>query len=65
MLLLEKSTIFKTCFGGLYENELKHFVGAVRGIHQVISTADEAVLRMRIVDAIYQSAAKKKEIYFK
>jgi predicted dehydrogenase len=48
-----------------YENELKHFVGAVRGIHQVISTADEAVLRMRIVDAIYQSAAKKKEIYFK
>ena len=48
-----------------YENELKHFVGAVRGIHQVISTADEAVLRMRIVDAIYKSAAKKKEIYFK
>ncbi|MGA9407046.1 MAG: Gfo/Idh/MocA family oxidoreductase [Bacteroidota bacterium] len=48
-----------------YENELKHFVGAVRGIHQVISTADEAVLRMRIVDAIYKSAAKRKEIYFK
>ena len=48
-----------------YENELKHFVGAVRGIHPIISTADEAVQRMRIVDAIYQSAAKGKEIYFK
>ena len=43
---------------------MKHFVGAVRGIHQIISTADEAVLRMKIVDAIYKSAAKKKEIYF-
>jgi predicted dehydrogenase len=48
-----------------YENELKHFIGAVRGLHPVISTADEAVQRMRIVDAIYKSAAKGKEIYFK
>ncbi|HTR80702.1 MAG TPA: Gfo/Idh/MocA family oxidoreductase [Bacteroidota bacterium] len=48
-----------------YENELKHFIGTVRGMHPVISTADEAVLRMRIVDAIYQSAAKGKEIRFK
>ncbi|MEW5799616.1 MAG: Gfo/Idh/MocA family oxidoreductase [Bacteroidota bacterium] len=48
-----------------YENELKHFIGAVRGIHQVISTAQEAVQRMKIVDAIYKSADKGKEIYFK
>jgi predicted dehydrogenase len=48
-----------------YENELKHFIGAVRSVHPVISTADEAVQRMRIVDAIYKSAAKGKEIYFK
>ncbi len=48
-----------------YENELKHFVGTVRGMHSVISTVDEAVQRMKIVDAIYQSAAKKKEIHFK
>ena len=48
-----------------YENELKHFVGAVRGIHQVISTAQEAVQRMKIVEAIYKSADKGKEIYFK
>jgi len=48
-----------------YENELKHFVGSVRGIHPVISTAQEAVLRMKIVDAIYTSAVKGKEITFK
>lgn len=45
-----------------YETELKHFVGAVRGLHPVISTADEAVKRMRIVDAIYKSAEKGKEV---
>jgi predicted dehydrogenase len=48
-----------------YENELKHFVGAARGLHQVISTADEAVHRMKIVEAIYLSAQKGKEIVFK
>jgi predicted dehydrogenase len=48
-----------------YENELRHFIGAVRGIHPVISTVFEAEQRMRIVDAIYNSAAKGKEIYFK
>lgn len=47
-----------------YENELKHFIGSVRGIHPIISTAQEAVLRMKIVDAIYKSAAKGKEIIF-
>ena len=45
-----------------YENELKHFVGAARGLHPVISTGDEAVQRMKIVDAIYRSAKKGKEI---
>lgn len=48
-----------------YENELKHFVGAVRGNFPIISTAHEAEQRMRIVDAIYKSAARGKEIYFK
>jgi len=48
-----------------YENEMKHFVGALRGIHPVISTVQEAVQRMKIVDAVYRSAVKGKEIYFK
>lgn len=48
-----------------YENELKHFVGAARGLHPVVSTGDEAVHRMKIVEAIYNLAAKGKEIVFK
>ncbi len=47
-----------------YENELKHFAGSLRGIHPVISTAQEAVQRMKIVDAIYKSATRGKEISF-
>jgi predicted dehydrogenase len=45
-----------------YESELKHFVGAVRGLHPAISTAEEAVKRMKVVDAIYKSAEKRKEV---
>ncbi len=45
-----------------YENELKHFLGAVRDLHPVISTADEAVQRMKIVDAVYRSAKRGKEV---
>ncbi|HUL44777.1 MAG TPA: Gfo/Idh/MocA family oxidoreductase [Bacteroidota bacterium] len=48
-----------------YENELRHFLGAVHGLHPVISTGEEAVHRMKIVEAIYQSAAKNKEIIFR
>ena len=46
-----------------YENELRHFVGASRGLHEVISTAEEAVQRMKIVEAIYHSAKKGKEVF--
>ncbi len=45
-----------------YENELKHFLGAVRDLHPVISTGEEAVQRMRVVDAVYRSAKKGKEV---
>ena len=45
-----------------YENELRHFVGAARGLHQIVSTGDEAVQRMAVVEAIYQSALKGREI---
>ena len=47
-----------------YENELKHFLGAVRNIHPVISTAEEAVQRMKTVDAVYKSARTGKEVLF-
>lgn len=39
-----------------YENELKHWIGSLRGLHPVISTGEEAVHRMKVVDAIYTSA---------
>jgi predicted dehydrogenase len=45
-----------------YESELKHFLGAVRGLHPMISTADDALKRMKIIDGIYKSAERKKEI---
>jgi uncharacterized membrane protein len=34
----------------------------VRDLHPVISTADEAVQRMKIVDAVYRSAKRGKEV---
>ncbi len=48
-----------------YENEVKHFLGVLRGLHPVVSTGEEAVHRMKIVDAIYKSAARGKEISIK
>jgi predicted dehydrogenase len=47
-----------------YENELKYFVGAVRGLHPVISTGEEAVQRMKVVDAVYKSVKTGKEVTF-
>ena len=45
-----------------YENELRHFLGAIRDVHPLLSTADEAVQRMKIVDAVYKSARTGKEV---
>ncbi|RCK77379.1 MAG: Myo-inositol 2-dehydrogenase [Ignavibacteriae bacterium] len=48
-----------------YENELKHFIGSVRDLHPLISTIDEAIKRMKVVEAVYKSAKSKKEIVIK
>ncbi len=45
-----------------YENELRHFINAVKGIVPLISTGEESMKRMTVVEAIYQSAAKKREV---
>lgn len=55
----------QTMYRRSYENELKHWIGALRGIHPVVSTADESVHRMKIVDAIYKSAKTGKSIRLK
>ncbi|MFH2004867.1 MAG: Gfo/Idh/MocA family oxidoreductase [Bacteroidota bacterium] len=48
-----------------YENELRHFVNAARGLHLVTSTAQEAVQRMKVVEAVYKSAKIQKEVLLK
>ncbi|KUO60886.1 dehydrogenase [bacterium BRH_c32] len=46
-----------------YENELKHFIGSVRGNNPVISSSENAMMRMKLLDAIYKSAESNKEVY--
>jgi len=52
----------QTLYRKSYENELKHWAGALRGLHPVISTGEEAIHRMKIVDAIYKSAKSSRSI---
>ena len=55
----------ETLYWKSYENELKHFIGAVRNLHPLVSSAKDALYRMKIVDAVYKSAKLGKEIVFK
>lgn len=48
-----------------YEYELKHFMGAVRGNNNIISTGEDALKVMEVADAIYKSAKTNKEVIFK
>jgi predicted dehydrogenase len=45
-----------------YINELKSFIGAVRGLNPVFSSGEEALQRMKILDAMYKSAEIKGEV---
>jgi predicted dehydrogenase len=45
-----------------FMNELKSFIGAVRGLNPVFSSGDEALSRMKVIDAVYQSARQRTEI---
>ena len=45
-----------------YENELKHFIGVVRENTPVISTGDDAVSLMILLEALYKSAKLRKEV---
>ncbi|HCA80121.1 MAG TPA: gfo/Idh/MocA family oxidoreductase [Bacteroidetes bacterium] len=55
----------QTLYWKSYDNELKHWVGSLRGLHPLLSTGEEALHRMKIVDAIYQSARKGKSMNVK
>lgn len=56
----EEST--HTLFQKSYYNELKSFIGAVRGINPVISSGEEALIRMKIIESMYKSAEQKAEV---
>jgi len=45
-----------------YLNELKSFVGAIRGLNPVFSSGEEAVQLLKIAETMYTSAEKDKEI---
>ncbi|MDZ4711003.1 MAG: Gfo/Idh/MocA family oxidoreductase [bacterium] len=55
------SNVFKKS----YEYELRHFIGAVAGNHNIISGGEDALKAFEIVDAVYKSAKLGKEIIFK
>ncbi|MEJ2054858.1 MAG: Gfo/Idh/MocA family oxidoreductase [Calditrichaceae bacterium] len=46
-----------------YENEIKHFYNCIRGKEKNLSPAEDALSVMKIIDALYKSAAEKKEIF--
>ena len=45
-----------------YLNELKSFIGAIKGLNPVFSSGEEAVHRMKVIEAMYESANKNHEI---
>lgn len=57
-----RSTTYSNAFKKSYTNEIKSFLGAVQGLNPVFSPADEALSRMKIIEAMYKSASNKTEI---
>ena len=52
----------KSLFNKSYENEIKHFIGVVRDSIPVISSIEEALSIMKLVENLYGSAKNKIEI---
>lgn len=46
-----------------YESEIKHFINSVNGLGPVISSANEALEAMRVLDAFYLSSKEKREVF--
>ena len=45
-----------------YLNELKSFIGTVRGLNPLFSTGERALERLKVIEAMYKSAKKNQEI---
>lgn len=48
-----------------YQNEIKHFIGACKGLNPILSPASESLSRMKIIEAMYKSNSEKKEVILK
>ena len=49
-------------FEGLFENEINHYVDCVKNGTKCISPAEDGVMLMKILDAIYASAKTGKSV---
>ena len=49
-------------FSGLFDKEINHYVACVLGRQTCIAPAEDGVVLMRILDAIYKSAATGREV---
>lgn len=52
----------KIHFEKSYQNELNHFVGAIKGHNPLLSSAEESAARLSIVEKMYASAREGKEV---
>lgn len=59
---LAPQTSKKNLFKKAYENELKHFISAVRENNPVISSSTDAVKSIALIESIYKSIEKNKEV---
>jgi predicted dehydrogenase len=47
-----------------FESEIKHFINSVQGFSPIVSNVSEAVIIMKIIEAMYKSSIEGKEIDF-
>ena len=52
----------KNLYRKSYENELKHFIGAVRSTNPLRSSSEDILTQMKLLAAIYESSEKHCEI---
>ena len=51
-----------TLFQKSYYNELKSFISAVRGLSPLMSSGEEGLIRMKVIEAMYKSSDQKSEV---
>lgn len=47
-----------------FESEIKHFINSVQGFSPIVSNVSEAVIIMKIIEAMYKSSIEEREIDF-